>query len=88
MPSIEGAILAEKAASLGHAGHLLEKALAKLRAAGPDEDREVLLAEAADRAWAYLTQRELCGLPDQKQAIEDFDIPGEVQVRIGARVWP
>lgn len=85
MPSIEGAILAEKAASLGHAGHLLEKALAKLRAAGPDED---LIAEAADRAWAYLTQRELCGLRDQKQAIEDFNIPGEVQVRIGARVRP
>lgn len=84
MSAIEGAILAEKAASLGHAGHLLEKALAKLRAAGPDDDREALLQAAADRAWAYLAQRELCGLRDAKQAMEDFAIPRAVQLRIGA----
>lgn len=84
MASIESAIVAEKAASLGHAGHLLEKALAKLRGAGPEDDRDALVDAAAERAFAYLAQRELCGLRDQKQAIKDFAIPGEVIVRIGA----
>lgn len=84
MASIESAIVAEKAASLGHAGHLLEKALAALKAAVADNDREALIDAAAERAFAYFTQRELCGLRDHEQAMRDFAVPGEVRVRIGA----
>ena len=85
MTSIESAIVAEKAASLGHAGHLLQKALAALEAAGDGNDRELLIDAAADRAFAYLTQRELCGLRDSAQAVKDFKIPGFVMARVGAQ---
>ena len=85
MTSIESAIVAEKAASLGHAGHLLQKALAALNAAGDDPNREERVYAAAERAWAYLAQRELCGLRDQSQAVKDFAIPAEVMARVGAR---
>ena len=39
---------------------------------------------AARQVWAFLVQRELCGLRDQKQIIKDYGIPGEVIVRLGA----
>lgn len=84
MASIESAIVAEKAASLGHAGHLLQKALTALEAASEGENREALIDAAAERAFAYLTQRELCGLRDQAQAVKDFNIPGFVMARVGA----
>lgn len=84
MASIESAIVAEKAASLGHAGHQLEKALAKLAAVQDGEDREALIDAAAERAFAYFTQRELCGLRDAEQAMKDFAVPKEVRLRIGA----
>ena len=43
MSAIESAIVGEKAASLGHAGYLLQKALAVLDAAGDDPNREELV---------------------------------------------
>ena len=43
-----------------------------------------LVKAAARQVWAFLVQRELCGLRDQKQIIKDYGIPGEVIVRLGA----
>lgn len=84
LDAIESVVVAEKAASLGLAGQRLTRALAALRDAAPGADREALLDAAADRAFAYLVQRELCGLRDRAQAIADYAIPRDVMVRLGA----
>ncbi len=84
---LEADIVAEKASSLGHHGRLVEEAMAALRgfdAAGDPDERLKLVKKAARAVWAFLVQRELCGLRDQKQVIKDYGIPGEVLVRLGA----
>jgi len=85
---LQADLLAEKAASLGHQGKLVEDALAALRAfdadAGDPAERTRLVRKAARAVWAFMIQRELCGLRDQKQMIRDYGIPGEVLVRLGA----
>lgn len=80
--AIESVVVAEKAASLGLAGQRLTRALAALHAG--DGDQETLLDVAADRAWAFFVQRELCGLRDRAQAIADYRIPKAVLARMGA----
>jgi hypothetical protein len=79
---------AEKASSLGHHGRQVEKAMAALHAfdaePGEPEERVRLLKAAAREVWAFLVQRELCGLRDQKEVIRHYGIPGEVLVRLGA----
>jgi len=78
-------MLADKAASLGHHGRLVEAALARLRACdGPAEERLRLVRAAAREVWAFLVQRELCGLRDQQEIIRLYGIPPEVLVRLGA----
>lgn len=77
-------VLSEKAASLGRAGKALEVALAKLRN-GEGEDRDALIQAAADAAHVYLIQREAAGIHGLGSPLEDFGVPGEVRVRIGAR---
>jgi len=51
---------------------------------GDPDERARLVRKAAREVWAFLVQRELCGLRDQKQVIKDYGIPGEVIVRLGA----
>ena len=81
-------MLAERAASLGHQGALVEKAMAALRAfdAAPGDaaERTKLVRRAARAVWAFFVQREVCGFRDQKQMIAEYRIPGEVLVRLGA----
>ena len=80
----ESEMLAEKASSLGHHGRQVEKALAALKAfTGPAEERAELVGKAAYAVWAFLVQRELCGLRDQKQIIRDYGVPGEVLAQMG-----
>jgi hypothetical protein len=86
LSAIESAVVAEKAASLGIAGQRLERALTALREG--EGGREALLEAAAERAWAFLVQRELCGLRDREQAIADYAIPKEVLARMGASPPP
>lgn len=81
-------VLAEKAATLGRAGRVLEAALAALRDAGPDDDRVALVQAAADAAHRYLIQREVCGIHGLGAPLDDFAVPGEVRVRIGAQSQP
>ena len=86
---LEADLLAEKASSLGHHGRLVEQAMAALQAhdalpGGDAEERARLVRKAAKEVWAFFVQRELCGLRDQKQIINDYGIPGEVLVRLGA----
>jgi len=87
-------ILQEQAASLGRMGRLLEAALAKLRAfdaahpAGAPASalpaRRALVKEAGRALWMFVVQREACGLRDSRSIMRDYDVPGEVQRRMGA----
>ena len=85
---IEHEVAGEKAASLGHHGRQVEKAMAALRAFDADpgrpEERAELLRVAAREVWKFFVPREMCGLRDQMDAIRHYGIPGEVLVRLGA----
>lgn len=85
---IEHEVFAEKASSLGHHGRLVEKALAALRQHDADngaaELRPALVRKAAREVWAFLVQRELCGLRDQKEIVRHYGIPAEIMARLGA----
>lgn len=86
---LDGEIIAEMAASLGRAGRALEAALDALatfdRDGVVDDDaRETLLHDAATKAWALLTQYELCGLSTQTNLVQRYRIPDDVMVRVGA----
>lgn len=88
---LDAEIVAEKAASLGHHGHLVENALTALRAFDPNGDpdaRRELVRKAAQEVWAFFVQRELCGLRDQREIIRFYGIPQEVLVRLGAMEKP
>jgi hypothetical protein len=84
----------QKAHTLGTLGGQVEQALAALRAfdagpQGPDKEdrRRALLDKAADRVWAFMIQRELCGLRNWEAVVRDYGIPGEVLNR-GGQVRP
>jgi hypothetical protein len=77
-------ILQEQAAALGRMGDKLSKALADLEACH-DESRADALKAAADAAWCFFVQREVMGLTDRAAVVEQYAIPREVLVRIGAR---
>lgn len=77
-------MLEEQAAALGRMGAKLEQALAALRACEGD-GRAAALKAAADAAWCFFVQREVMGLRDRTAVVEQYAIPREVLVRIGAR---
>jgi hypothetical protein len=80
----------QKAHMLGTLSGQVEKAIAALRAfdaEAPGSDgadrRRTLLDGAADRVWAFMIQRELCGLRNWEAVVKDYRIPGEVLNRVG-----
>lgn len=81
---IEREIAGEKAASLGRAGKAVAESLAALRALPQGADRSRVAQRAADAVHALLIQRESCGLRDERAVFRDYQVPGEVIVRIGA----
>lgn len=84
---LQGELLAEKAASLGHHGRQVDAAMTALRAfdvGGHPDSRVALVRKAAREVWAFFVQRELCGFRDHKDVISLYEIPGEVLVRLGA----
>ena len=87
-------ILQEQAAALGRMGRALEAALAKLRefdAAHPragapasaQQARRILVMEAGYALWMFMVQREACGLRDSRTVMHDYNVPGELQQRMG-----
>jgi hypothetical protein len=86
-------IAQQKAQTLGGLGSQVEQALAKVRALeargseahGPGRDarRSALLDEAAERVWAFMIQRELCGLRHWEGVVKEYGIPREVLNRVG-----
>lgn len=75
-------MLEEKAAALGRAGKRVEETLEVLRRSA-DENRETARRAAADAVYAYLIQRELCGLRDQRAVFRNYDVPGDVIAILG-----
>lgn len=78
----------EQAAALGRAGRALEAALAALRdhdrnGQTADGARPKLVAEAGDALWRFIVQRECCGLRDPRAVMRDYEVPQEVQNRMG-----
>ncbi|OHV73365.1 DUF6665 family protein [Ensifer sp. LCM 4579] len=84
---LEYELMAERADALGRHGLKVEKAIAALNGfdAGtqPLQERHRLLDEAADAVWAFLIQREICGLRDSRDAVRRYGIPKEVMARLG-----
>lgn len=82
---LELEITAEMAASLGRAGRNLERALEALRETEPHApDHSTRIWHAADCAYQFLVQRELCGIHNQSDAIAQYGIPKEVTSLLGA----
>jgi hypothetical protein len=80
----------QKAHTLGTLSGQVEQALAALRvfdaeAYQPDREhrRRALLDGAADLVWAFMIQRELCGLRNWEAVVKDYSIPREVLNRVG-----
>ncbi|MBX5010388.1 DUF6665 family protein [Rhizobium lentis] len=85
---LEYELMSVRADALGRHGLKVETALAALKAWTPErqsaEERERLLNEASDAVWAFFVQREVCGLRNNRDAIERYGIPNEVLARLGA----
>ncbi len=79
-------ILAEKAAALAHATHQVEEALYDLGRA-PADRREHVLAEAAERFWCLIVQREAIGITHHEDLVEILKVPREVMARMGLRAF-
>lgn len=86
-------IVEEQAAALGRMGRALETALARLRefdaahrrAGAPvsaRQARHTLVREAGHALWMFVVQREACGLRDSRTVMRNYDVPGEVQLRM------
>ena len=80
----------QKAQTLGTLSSQVEQALAALQAFDAEAyqpDREhrrcALLDGAADLVWAFMIQRELCGLRNWDAVVKDYSIPREVLSRVG-----
>ncbi|MBB6223326.1 DUF6665 family protein [Rhizobium leguminosarum] len=85
---LEYELMSERADALGRHGLKVESALAALKAWTADrqgaEERETLLNAASDAVWAFFIQREICGLRNNRDAIQRYGIPNEVVARLGA----
>lgn len=80
---------AEQAASLGHAGSAVERALRTLKATpAGDAFRPGRVIAAAQAVHAYLIQFELTGINTRgnyDSIIAGFAIPSEVMAKVGVR---
>lgn len=84
-------IAQETASALGRQGRALEAALRALTefdggantSADPGR-RAALVATAAQALWAFVVQREACGLRDGGMIMRMYKVPAEVRDRMGA----
>jgi hypothetical protein len=83
-------IAQQKAQTLETLTAQVEEALAKLRTidagapkTGREPQRSALVNDAADRVWALMVQRELCGLRQWEAVVEQYGIPREVLSCVG-----
>lgn len=81
--AIEKEIAGERAGALARAFEALEQALRDLEAA--TGRREHLLAEACERLWYLVVQREAMGLCRHQVVYEVLHVPSEVRRGMGPR---
>ena len=81
---LEIELLEEKATSYFATVKKMQAALREFDQSAAGQ-RSELLAEAAERVWFFLVQREAMRLPFYKTIFADFEIPPEVQARIGPK---
>lgn len=79
----------ENASSLGITGERLQRALDELRAwegehGSGGAEHAVLEKTAADRLYAYIVQREACGLYLHDGVLAAYDVPKRLIARMGA----
>src|SRR5262245_50507873 len=84
-------ILEEQASTIGRLGHELRTALDALegfdRQAGGDErgaQRARLVDAAAYALWNFVVQRDCSGFRFTQQVLDDYAVPAEVRVKMGA----
>ena len=89
-----GEIMAEKASAyfqsirkMQAAIHAFQQFPAGQNTSAPAR-RDDLLAEAAEQVWYFLIHREALRLPYYSEIFADYDIPLEIQKRIGPRNLP
>jgi len=85
---IEQQLAGERAAALSRAMGTLEKALAELASVDGKrfpKVREELLAEARERLWFVIVQREAIGLAHHEVVFETLGISNEVRHAMGPR---
>jgi hypothetical protein len=92
--SVEQEIVAEKAASLGRAGERLQAAMEALArvdaeiaagAAGLAGRRQELRADAAEKLWFLIVQREAIGLGHHEGIYHFYRVPRELRAAAGPR---
>ena len=84
---LEAEIFAEHAASLGHHGKLVEKAMAALETYdGPNvEQKDRLLDAAADAVYNYFVIREAVGINNHDHPIKFYKITPSILARMGRK---
>jgi hypothetical protein len=95
---IEQELAAERAATLGRAGERFEAALraladldAAIGRAGPElagalaARRPELRAEAAERLWFLIIQREVLGMGHHESVLQQYRVPPEIRRLAGPR---
>ena len=88
LESVEDEIRGERARALARTIRSLEQALADLEhppARRHPPTREELLAEAAERLWFAVIQREALGLPRHEEFLRELRVPPEVIGAMGPR---
>jgi hypothetical protein len=92
--SIEQEIVAEKAATLGRAGERLQAALEALArvdteiaagGGGLADRRQELRADAAEKLWFLIVQREAIGLGHHEGIYQFYRVPRELRAVAGPR---
>jgi hypothetical protein len=64
----------------------VERSEPSLTAAAPIQQREDLVAEAAEQVWFFVVQRECIGLPMYDGLFQEYEISEEVRSRLRPKV--
>lgn len=92
--ALEYELSGEGATTLGLAGERLARALTVLRAfdaamiataVDAPTARAELVADAAERLWIYVVQREAMGIYNHDEVLELYAVPREIRWRMGPR---
>ncbi len=78
-------ILEEQASTIGRLGRELQGALDALAACDRGDAQRARLVDAAAYAlWNFVVQRDCSGFRFTQQVLDDYAVPAEVRVKMGA----